>query len=214
MRARTVGAAVAGLAILSLGCAAGTGRVAHKTPVPLFSPEPVYPQEALKQRQPGEVVVAVMVDDMGISRDVHLVSEEPAGKGFGEAARQAVTTWVWSPAIMGGVSVGESVRMAVQFDPARPVYARSLPVLEHRTDCPLPAGIASDPEPLAVAEVDVGADGAPIQVRIIRVTPDGNRLERAAKDCIEGWRWEAGNPGTTCIVLHFAAAPAGKNEAP
>jgi protein TonB len=55
-----------------------------------------YPSEALVDS--AAAVVRVIVESDGRTRTVQLVSETPAGQGFGNAARNCLRTQRWSPA--------------------------------------------------------------------------------------------------------------------
>ena len=194
-----------GLSAFVLACAGGTGRVSRGGPEPLFRPAPVYPPEALRARRTGQVVVTVMVDEVGATRDLRVVAEEPPGQGFGEAAREAVAEWVWTPASMGGAPVEQSVRLAVRFDPDWTGTAPALPSLLNRSECPRPPGLALGVAAAAVFEVDVAPDGTPARVDLVRAIPQTAGVAEAARACVAGWRWREDRPGTTCVVVRFEA---------
>jgi len=195
-----------GLVAMVLACAGGPGHVSRAGPEPLFRPDPVFPSAALMAHSRGEVVVLAFVDEVGVTRDVRVLAETPPGHGFGEAAKEAMAAWVWSPATMGGVSVDQSVRVAVRFDPDQAGRALALPALLKRSDCPGPPGLASDTAAAVVFDVDVGSDGSPARIELVRATPNLAGVAEAARTCLEGWRWVEGRPGRTCIVIRFGAA--------
>ena len=194
-----------GLVAMLLACAGGAGHMSRGGPEPLFRPDPVFPPDALVAHSGGEVVVLAFVDEVGATRDVRVLAETPTGHGFGEAAKEAMAAWVWSPATMGGVPVDQSVRIAVRFDPDQAGKALALPAVLKRSDCPGPPGLASGTPAAVVFDVAVGPDGFPARIGLVRATPNLAGMAEAARTCLEGWRWIEGKPGRTCIVIRFGA---------
>jgi protein TonB len=101
---------------------------AHKLSVaPSFSEEEirkatVYPPIALRSRIEGTVMLELFVDDRGFVRDIKIIQEKPAGRGFGEAAVKAFTGKRGTPAQAqaangrsGNVPVAARYRYPVRF---------------------------------------------------------------------------------------------------
>lgn len=75
---------------------------------------PEYPERALTQKITGSVTVEFVVDKKGDTRDVHVVSAEPAGT-FDRAAIAAVRRWRYEPVLVDGVPQELTTRTTVKF---------------------------------------------------------------------------------------------------
>ena len=89
-------------------------------PIPIYSPDPPYSEEARKARFAGTVVVQIIVDIAGNVRDAKVV--KPLGLGLDEKAIETLRTWVFKPALRNGTPV--NVRMLVEVSFWIPVYAQ------------------------------------------------------------------------------------------
>jgi TonB family protein len=79
-------------------------------PIPIYSPDPPYSEEARKAKFSGTVVVQIIVDTVGNVRDVKVV--KPLGLGLDEKAVETIRTWRFKPAIRNNAPV--NVRMLVE----------------------------------------------------------------------------------------------------
>ncbi len=79
-------------------------------PVPIYSPDPPYSEEARKAKYSGIVVVSIIVDAQGNVRDIQVV--KPLGLGLDEKAVETIRTWRFKPALRNGSPV--PVRMLVE----------------------------------------------------------------------------------------------------
>ena len=77
---------------------------------------PEYPASALSHKVGGTVVVGYTVDARGATRDVHVISAEPAGI-FNSDAIDAVKQWRYTPTMIGGAAVAVPTRTAIRFAP-------------------------------------------------------------------------------------------------
>jgi TonB family protein len=88
------------------------GRAERITFVP-----PVYPATAKWLGVKGHVTLAIDVRaDGSVANRPRVVAVHPAGRGFEEAAINAVRTWRFKPAIRGGRPVASSLRIDVDFE--------------------------------------------------------------------------------------------------
>lgn len=79
-------------------------------PIPIYSPDPPYSEEARKAKFSGTVVLQIIVDAAGNVHDVNVV--KPLGLGLDEKARETIRTWRFKPALRNNVPV--NVRMLVE----------------------------------------------------------------------------------------------------
>lgn len=75
--------------------------------------DPVYPSELRDAGVEGQVEVAFVVDDKGFVRDPEIGFS--SHRDFGEAVREAVEKWRFSPARRAGIPVSQRVRIPVVF---------------------------------------------------------------------------------------------------
>ncbi len=206
MRAANAAVLVVGVACVAMALSCATGpmmETGHKVPRAVYKPAPVYPDGAYSAGLKGSVEVGLFVDDLGASQNVKVLSEDPPGVGFGESALEAVRSWVWHPAEMNGMLVGEAWKVKLVFDPVRSERIRPFCTLVERHDCPRPDGFAKDREGGVMLQVSVGLDGAPESISVMRESPANEGLGRAAKQCVQSWKWSPGLPGQTYVVVWF-----------
>jgi TonB family protein len=75
----------------------------------------VFPRAALKAGIGGSAVVSCIVTVQGALRDCHVKSEDPPGKGFGEAALVLTRQFQMRPSIKNGVPVEDYVNIPITF---------------------------------------------------------------------------------------------------
>ena len=80
---------------------------------PVHQEQPVYPQELLAQRVEGYAVVAFLVQLDGTTTQCQVV--EASDAAFGEAARQAIAQWAFSPPKFGGKPGRIAMTLPVEF---------------------------------------------------------------------------------------------------
>lgn len=66
-------------------------------PQPVSKPAPNYPRRAIEREKEGKAVVSISIDTSGNVVSVTLVSEDPPGWGFGDAAVNGVRRWKYRP---------------------------------------------------------------------------------------------------------------------
>lgn len=81
----------------------------------LVMPQPDYPDAALRASSEGDALVQCIVQTDGSADACQIVSEAPAGMGFGEAVLAAMPAARWTPATINGVPVERSVRFRSPF---------------------------------------------------------------------------------------------------
>jgi TonB family protein len=82
-------------------------------PIPIYKPEPEYSEEARKAKYSGTVLLSVVIDANGLTRDIKVV--RPLGLGLDEKAIEAVSRWKFRPAMKGGHAVAVQANIEVNF---------------------------------------------------------------------------------------------------
>lgn len=82
-------------------------------PLPLYKPDPDYSEEARKAKFQGTVVLAIVVDEKGLPRDVKVV--RPLGLGLDQKAIEAVEKWRFRPGMKDGKPVAVYATIEVNF---------------------------------------------------------------------------------------------------
>ena len=82
-------------------------------PIPIYSPEPAYSEEARKAKFQGIVMLWVIVDEQGMVRNVQI--SKHLGMGLDEEAVKTVSTWRFKPAMRQGVAVPVRAQVEVSF---------------------------------------------------------------------------------------------------
>jgi protein TonB len=83
-------------------------------PVPIYSAEPAYTEEARHDRLQGTLRLLITIDSQGTIADVQEISE-PLGDGLDQNGIDAVKTWRFTPAKRDGVPVAVRVQVEVTF---------------------------------------------------------------------------------------------------
>jgi TonB family protein len=94
------------------GCCEGAYQVGGSVsaPIPIYSPEPAYSEEARKAKFAGIVALSIVVDAHGIVRNVQI--SKHLGMGLDEEAVKTVSTWKFKPAMKQGVAVPVPVEVS------------------------------------------------------------------------------------------------------
>ncbi|MEO7598413.1 MAG: energy transducer TonB [Opitutus sp.] len=80
---------------------------------PVHQEQPVYPQDLLSKRVEGYALVAFLVDLDGATTQVQVV--EATDTAFGDAARNAIAQWQFSPPQFGGTPGRIAMTLPVEF---------------------------------------------------------------------------------------------------
>jgi len=80
--------------------------------VPIYDPEPVYPEAAAKAGIQGVVLLSAMISRDGSVRDVKAASGEPI---LAAAAVKAVSTWRYKPTELDGKPIDDDLQLYVKF---------------------------------------------------------------------------------------------------
>lgn len=81
---------------------------------PVDRVQPEYPRAALRAREQGTVLLRVEVDAQGIPVSVE-IERSSRSRELDRAAREAVSQWVFRPAIENGQAVASTVTVPVDF---------------------------------------------------------------------------------------------------
>jgi len=98
------------------GCCEGAFSVGVdgvSEPIPIYSPEPAYSEEARKAKFGGIVLLWIVVDAQGMVRNVRIAKR--LGMSLDEEAAKTVSTWKFKPAMRHGVAVPVQVQVEVSF---------------------------------------------------------------------------------------------------
>jgi TonB family protein len=82
-------------------------------PVPIFKVEPEYSEEARKAKFQGTVLLSIVVDETGKTRDIKVL--RALGLGLDEKAIEAVMKWRFRPAVKDGKPVAVAANVEVNF---------------------------------------------------------------------------------------------------
>jgi periplasmic protein TonB len=82
-------------------------------PVPIFSPEPEYSEEARKAKFQGTVRLSLVVDEHGLPTNVKVIT--PLGLGLDQKAIEAVEKWKFKPGMKDGKPVAVQASVEVNF---------------------------------------------------------------------------------------------------
>lgn len=91
----------------------GTKPGGVSPPHAIFDPEPEYPDEARKAKYQGTVLVWMIIEPSGETKDIRIV--RPLGMGLDEKALAAISTWKFEPARKDGKPVAVMVNVEVTF---------------------------------------------------------------------------------------------------
>ena len=105
---------------VGVGTGGGSGGGAYKPgtagltlPVPLSRPEPQYSEEARKAKWGGTVLLSLVVDETGRTKEIKVV--KPLGLGLDEKAIEAVSRWIFKPGMKDGKAVPVLAQVEVTF---------------------------------------------------------------------------------------------------
>lgn len=82
-------------------------------PIPIYKPEPEYSEEARKAKFQGVVLLRIVVDEQGRTRDIQII--RPLGLGLDEKAIEAVQKWRFRPSLKDGRPVAVVANVEVNF---------------------------------------------------------------------------------------------------
>lgn len=82
-------------------------------PIPIYKPEPEYSEEARKAKFQGAVMLQIIIDENGRTRDIRVL--RPLGLGLDEKAIEAVQKWRFRPSLKEGRPVAVMANVEVNF---------------------------------------------------------------------------------------------------
>jgi TonB family protein len=91
----------------------GTSKGGVSPPRPIRNPDPEYSDQARKAKYQGTILVWMIIDPSGETRDIRVV--RPLGMGLDEKALAAISTWIFEPARKDGEPVAVMVNVEVSF---------------------------------------------------------------------------------------------------
>jgi TonB family protein len=89
------------------------GRNDVTVPVAIYHPEPAFSDEARKAQQQGMVSLIVVVGADGRTSNIHV--RQSLGMGLDEKAIEAVSRWLFKPAMFHGQPVATQIEVEVDF---------------------------------------------------------------------------------------------------
>lgn len=101
------------------GSGGGTGGGVYRIgggvsePIPIYRPEPEYSEEARKAKFQGAVMLQIVIDENGRTRDIRVI--RPLGLGLDEKAIEAVQKWRFKPSTKDGRPVPVQANVEVNF---------------------------------------------------------------------------------------------------
>lgn len=101
------------------GSGGGTGGGVYRIgggvsePIPIYRPEPEYSEEARKAKFQGAVMLQIVIDENGRTRDIRVI--RPLGLGLDEKAIEAVQKWRFKPSMKDGRAVAVQANVEVNF---------------------------------------------------------------------------------------------------
>jgi TonB family protein len=100
------------------GSGSGTGVLLTQAR-PSETPQPIYPESARREGREGRVILRVLIDDQGRSKEVE-VNRSSGSEALDRAAAEAIKRWRFHPARHGANSVESWVRIPIEFRLAGP----------------------------------------------------------------------------------------------
>lgn len=91
---------------------------ADTAPVPVSSPAPRYPRDALRRGESGETVLRIHVGADGVPGEIDLVRSS-GSRSLDRAATDAVRKWRFQPARRGGQPIPGEVQVPISFNSAQ-----------------------------------------------------------------------------------------------
>lgn len=82
--------------------------------VPLATPSPDYPREAMLAGTEGYVVVEFILNAEGSTQDISVIEASPP-RVFDQSARRAVSRWKFQPVLVNGIAVEKRVQRRIDF---------------------------------------------------------------------------------------------------
>ncbi|MEP6962649.1 MAG: M56 family metallopeptidase [Acidobacteriota bacterium] len=82
-------------------------------PAPIYTVQPIYTEEARRDKVQGDVLVTVLIDEAGIPDEITVV--KGLGAGLDEAAVEAVRLWRFKPGFKDGEAVRVKATISVSF---------------------------------------------------------------------------------------------------
>jgi TonB family protein len=166
-----------------------------KAPVVLVHVNPVYPEEARRERVSGMVILETVIDHTGAVRDIKVLKGLP--HGLSEAAIDAVKRWVFKPGTVNGEAVDVVFNLTINFRlesddaPLRVGGDVRAPVLIEKvepsyTEEARKARISG----IVIVEAVIGRDGLVKNVHVLKPLPFG--LDQAAVDAVKQWTFKPG----------------------
>jgi protein TonB len=98
---------------------AGFAGVTVPTLKPDSKVEPHYPVRAKQEGVEGSVTLSLVIEPDGSVGEIEVLSCEPEGQGFEEAAIEAASQWKYEPATLEGEPVAASHTVWFEFAPYR-----------------------------------------------------------------------------------------------
>ena len=168
-------------------------------PFVLAKAKPEYSAEALLAKLEGGVLLAVVVDAAGQTRDIHV--DRPLGLGLDESAIENVRHWQFKPGTKDGAPVAVEVHVEVFFRPQRTLWdwhavraAFRSPNMAERPvliKAEFPATVDEEENASVTLAFDIGPKGVPTNVLVVK-SSDAKWESQLLRAVREGWRFRPG----------------------
>jgi len=161
-----------------------------------------FPPAAIQKGVAGKVVCRLTYDATGVVTDVSIVSEEPAGFGFGEAAAKHVRQWTFPAGVAG------TYRTTIKFCalPGVITIGQQLPEpppAQSKVDPIYPsAALAAHIGGAVTAEMTVDCWGD-VGVVITSETPPGMGFGESVSLALRAWVYTPSDKGTYQLTFNF-----------
>lgn len=183
------------------GAATAAGEIEPVTRI-----DATYPQAAAQAMVEGSATIALTVAQDGTVAEAAIVSEAPAGYGFGEAARIAASGWTFTP----GASGRYSLTMNFTLDPGetRPVETATglptapPPLKRGRLSYPAEAQIRNE-NGSVVLIITIEPDGTVSDAEVFSEKPRERGFGKAARKALLASVFAPGIAGRYAVPVHF-----------
>lgn len=173
-------------------------------PQVLTSVQAPYPEDALRERIEGRVIVGLVIASDGTVRSADVI--ESPSLSLGAAAQEALLRFRFVPARVGADPKAVRIRYAYEFrlpPVSEPIIAKAEAVAKSASEHGVPqASVVAGQAPVDVAEADTGAgeSNAGAAEVVVRGYREGQRLSRSAAAVtvveLERAKRESGDMGT------------------
>jgi TonB family protein len=162
---------------------------------------PKYTQAACEAHWKGVITVKLIITESGEPSDISVINDP--GFALGDAIKQTVRGWRFSPAIQDGHPIQSSSIAEFGFDSRQGHLAPATPVLRYDAALP-PQRLSRTQQRQLVVRVTVDQQGLPRNVRVVRSI--GAAWDEAGVAAVRNWRFSPGTLDGRPIVTETTVA--------